>query len=72
MPRLSGAQFIADSLAAYGVSHVFFVPAILNRTLAELDMRTDIKRILTHGEKSAARSPYDNSVVEPARAAYSH
>ncbi len=53
MPRLSGAQFIADSLAAYGVSHVFFVPAIMNHTLAELDLRTDIKRILTHGEKSA-------------------
>ena len=53
MPRLSGAQFIADSLAAYGVSHVFFVPAIMNQTLAELDLRTDIKRILTHGEKSA-------------------
>jgi acetolactate synthase-1/2/3 large subunit len=54
MPRLSGAQFIADSLAAYGVTHVFFVPAIMNRTLAELDLRTGIKRILTHGEKSAA------------------
>lgn len=53
MPKLSGAQFIADSLAAYGVSHVFFVPAIMNQTLAELDLRTDIKRILTHGEKSA-------------------
>ncbi|MFV2065876.1 MAG: thiamine pyrophosphate-binding protein [Pirellulales bacterium] len=53
MPRLSGAQFIADSLAAYGVSHVFFVPAIMSRTLAELDLRTDIKRILTHGEKAA-------------------
>ena len=53
MPKLSGAQFIADSLAAYGVSHVFFVPAIMNHTLAELDLRTDIKRILTHSEKSA-------------------
>jgi len=53
MPRLSGAQFIADSLAAYGVSHVFFVPAIMSHTLAELDLRTDVKRILTHGEKAA-------------------
>jgi len=53
MPRLTGAQFIADSLHAYGVTHVFFVPAILSHTLAELDKRTSIKRILTHGEKAA-------------------
>ena len=53
MPRLTGAQFLADSLHAYGVTHVFFVPAILSHTLAELDKRTAIKRILTHGEKAA-------------------
>jgi acetolactate synthase-1/2/3 large subunit len=53
VPRLTGAQFLADSLHAYGVTHVFFVPAILSHTLAELDKRTPIKRILTHGEKAA-------------------
>ncbi|HJN08488.1 MAG TPA: thiamine pyrophosphate-binding protein [Pirellulaceae bacterium] len=53
MSRLSGAQFIADSLAANRVSHVFFVPAIMNQTLAELDLRTDINRVMTHGEKAA-------------------
>ena len=53
MPRLTGAQFLADSFHAYGVTHVFFVPAILSHTLAELDKRTPIKRILTHGEKAA-------------------
>jgi acetolactate synthase-1/2/3 large subunit len=53
MSRLTGAQFLADSLHAYGVTHVFFVPAILSHTLAELDRRTPIKRILTHGEKAA-------------------
>src|SRR5262245_11744509 len=53
MPRMTGAQFVADSLHAYGVTHVFFVPAILSHTLAELDKRTPIKRILTHGEKAA-------------------
>ena len=53
MPRLTGAQFLADSLHAQGVTHVFFVPAILSHTLAELDRRTPIRRILTHGEKSA-------------------
>ncbi len=53
MPHLTGAQFLADSLHAQGVTHVFFVPAILSHTLAELDRRTPIQRILTHGEKSA-------------------
>ena len=53
MSQLTGAQFLADSLHALGVTHVFFVPAILSHTLAELDRRTPIQRILTHGEKSA-------------------
>ena len=50
----TGAQFIAESLESYGVTHVFFVPAIMSHTLAELDLRTDIKRVMAHGEKSAA------------------
>ena len=54
MNKKTGAQFLAESLEAYGVTHVFFVPAILSHTLAELDMRTSVKRIMTHGEKAAA------------------
>jgi acetolactate synthase-1/2/3 large subunit len=50
---MTGAQFIAKSLESYGVSHVFFVPAIMSHTLAQLDLNTGIKRIMTHGEKSA-------------------
>lgn len=53
MTLLTGAQFLADSLNAYGVTHVFFVPAILNQTLAEMERRTGISRVMTHGEKSA-------------------
>jgi acetolactate synthase I/II/III large subunit len=53
MPRLTGAQLIADMLSDYGVTHVFFVPAIMSHTLAELDKRTTIKRVMTHGEKAA-------------------
>jgi len=54
MPRLTGAQFLADVLNLYEVSHVFFVPAILNQTLAEMELRnTGIDRVMTHGEKSA-------------------
>src|SRR5215470_15704032 len=54
MPRMTGAQLLADMLQGYGVSHVFHVPAVLRRTFAEMERRTSIKRIHTHGEKSAA------------------
>src|SRR5262245_65565863 len=54
MPKITGAQCLADMLQGYGVSHVFMVPAVLRRTFAEMERRTKIKRIHTHGEKSAA------------------
>src|SRR3989454_12370642 len=54
MARITGAQCLADMLAGYGVTHVFMVPAVLRRTFAEMECRTKIKRIHTHGEKSAA------------------
>jgi acetolactate synthase-1/2/3 large subunit len=41
-------------LKGYGVTHIFMVPAVLRRTFAELERRTSIARIHTHGEKSAA------------------
>src|SRR5437588_8610266 len=53
MPEMTGARFLAESLEAYGVTHIFFVPAILSYTLAEIDRRTSIRPILTHGEKAA-------------------
>ncbi len=49
-----GAEVLAEMLAGYGVPHVFMVPAVLRRTFAEMERRTKIKRIHTHGEKSAA------------------
>jgi acetolactate synthase-1/2/3 large subunit len=52
--KMTGAECIADMLKGYGVTHVFMVPAVLRRTFAEMERRTDIKRIHTHGEKSAA------------------
>src|ERR671930_1968256 len=54
MPRTTGAQVLAEMLAGYGVSHVFMVPAVLRRTFAEMERRTRIQRIHTHGEKAAA------------------
>jgi acetolactate synthase I/II/III large subunit len=54
-PARSAAIVLADMLAEYGVTHLFQVPAVLRRTLAELERRhPDVARITTHGEKSAA------------------
>jgi len=52
--KSTGARVLADMLAGYGVTHVFMVPAVLRRTMAELERRTTIHRIQTHGEKAAA------------------
>ena len=52
--KMSGAQCLADMLKGYGVTHVFHVPAVLRSTFAEMERRTDIKRLHVHGEKAAA------------------
>jgi acetolactate synthase-1/2/3 large subunit len=52
--RMTGAECLADMLKGYGVTHVFMVPAVLRQTFAEMERRTSIARIHTHGEKSAA------------------
>ena len=51
---VTGARILAEMLDGYGVSHIFHVPAILRRTMAELEQRTSIARIRPHGEASAA------------------
>ncbi len=53
MPIMTGGRFMAETLAGYGVTHVFFVPVIIQRALLEME-KLGIKRILTHGEKAAA------------------
>ncbi len=53
MPRLTGGRFIAETFHGYGVTHVFFMPVIAPRALMEME-RLGIRRIMTHGEKSAA------------------
>jgi acetolactate synthase I/II/III large subunit len=52
--KMSGAECLAEMLKGYGVTHVFMVPAVLRRTFAELERRSRIARVHTHGEKSAA------------------
>ncbi len=54
MAKMTGARVLAEMLKGYGITHIFHVPAVLRRTMAELEERTEIKRIQTHGEKSAA------------------
>src|SRR5487761_2194642 len=54
MAKVTGAQILAEMLEGYGVRHVFMVPAVLRRTFAEIERRTKIQSVLTHGEKAAA------------------
>jgi len=51
--RMTGARYIAETLKGYGVTHVFYVEAILRRTMVEME-KLGIKRVLTHSEKAAA------------------
>jgi acetolactate synthase I/II/III large subunit len=51
--KMTGARLFAQTLKAYGVTHVFFMDAILRRALAEME-GTGIKRILGHSEKAVA------------------
>ena len=53
MPKMTGSRAFAEMMQGYGVTHVFFVPAIMLKSLAEME-NMDIRRIMTHGEKSAA------------------
>ncbi len=50
---MTGARFIAETLKAYGVTTVFWVPAILKGGLMEME-RLGIRRVLCHTEKAAA------------------
>lgn len=51
--KMTGARLIARMLEAYGVTHVFFMDAILRRALAEME-DVGIRRILGHTEKAVA------------------
>jgi acetolactate synthase-1/2/3 large subunit len=51
---ISGARVLAEMLDGYGVTHLFHVPAVLRRTMVELEAHTSIARLRPHGEKPAA------------------
>ena len=48
--KMTGARYFARLLQAHGVTHVFFMDAVLRRALAEME-DTGIQRILGHSEK---------------------
>jgi len=51
--KMSGGRFIAETCKGYGITHVFFVEAILRGVLVEME-DLGIRRVLTHSEKAAA------------------
>ena len=53
MPLTRGSRYLAQFLHRQGTTHVFFVPAILMETLAEME-DLPIRRMMVHGEKAAA------------------
>ena len=54
MEMTTGARALAGMLEEYGVTHLFHVPAVLRRTMVEIEQHTSIKRVRPHGEKPAA------------------
>ncbi|MBT5432497.1 MAG: SnoaL-like domain-containing protein, partial [Rhodospirillaceae bacterium] len=53
MAKMTGARFLADFLERSGVTHVFWVPAVLMQMLREMETSNRISRILAHSEKAA-------------------
>lgn len=52
-PLLRGDAFLAETLAGYGLTHVFYMESVLRRTLTKL-RRLGVHGILCHSEKAAA------------------
>lgn len=53
MTSTNGEKYFAHFLSEAGVTHVFYLPAILLKGLAEME-NVGISRIMVHGEKAAA------------------
>ena len=51
--KMTGARLFGQILKSYGVSHLFFMDAVLRRALAAME-DTGINRILGHSEKGVA------------------
>jgi acetolactate synthase-1/2/3 large subunit len=53
MAKMSGARLFAEMMQGYGVTHIFFVPAFMLKSFAEME-DMPIARVMVHGEKAAA------------------
>ena len=53
MAKMTGSQFVAETIKSYGVDHIFFVPAVLYQLLSEFE-KIGGKAVMAHSEKSAA------------------
>ena len=51
--EITGARYLAEALEHLGVTHVFFMDAVLRRSLVEME-QVGITRVLAHSEKAAA------------------
>src|SRR5262249_47858933 len=51
--KMRGSRFFAEFMHKAGVTHVFFLPAIVLEGLAEME-DLGIRRVMVHGEKAAA------------------
>src|ERR1051325_6181794 len=51
--RMTGNRYFAEAMRGYGVTHLFFVPSILNSAMAEME-DVGVTKVITHGEKAAA------------------
>ncbi|MEZ5909764.1 MAG: thiamine pyrophosphate-binding protein [Hyphomicrobiaceae bacterium] len=50
---ITGARYLAEAIKAVGIGHVFFIDAVLRKTLLELE-QVGVARVLAHSEKSVA------------------
>lgn len=53
MPRMTGNRYFAEAMRSYGVSHLFYVPTIMDPAMNAM-AGVGVKRVVTHGEKAAA------------------
>ena len=53
MPKMTGARLFAEMMRGYEVTHIFFVPAFMLKSFAEME-DMPIRRVMVHGEKAAA------------------
>jgi acetolactate synthase-1/2/3 large subunit len=50
---LTGSRYLAEAVAEHGITHVFMVPTVAVRALAEMD-DLGVTGVMAHGEKAAA------------------